>query len=85
MKTLSERIKEELTAMEVAGGINPYTVMDGKWGGFGQSLWVDAESYGYSKNDVLESEKDTLQWVKLWVNAEQKWRNLTETEIKTLG
>ena len=84
MKSRSELIKEELAAIEAAGGVNPHHFRDGKWGGFGPSLWVDAENYGYGENDVLERDEDTLQWTKIWVNANKKWRLLTEKEIRSI-
>ena len=77
--------------------INPYHVMDGKWGGFGPALWHRLSDV--HPNNVWEmgtrSSKQERDgdfdvciihnfWLRVWDNEKQIWREITEDEHKKL-
>lgn len=80
--------------LEAANGdydqVSPWFFRDGKWGGFGPRHWTRAEGFGFAKGDVAEwdvkrvDERVIRFWKRIWVEADKKWRELTETEAKRL-
>lgn len=66
--------------------VNPWYVRDGKWGGFGETRWFRAERHGFPKGDVLEwhFKEGRQEWWRVWVDAENRWRELTLEEVGRL-
>lgn len=71
---------------------NPYHIIDGKWGfpligGGGEPRWIrSCGRYGFADADVIEWEivDGAPQWVCVWIDADQAWRELTADETARL-
>jgi hypothetical protein len=71
--------------------INPYHVMDGKWGGWGPSFWRRARGqWGFAQGDVVEwrrvweDDVSRDEWYRVWIDKDAVWRDLTTEEIDRL-
>jgi len=65
--------------------VNPYHVMDGKWGGFGPTSWFRIEKEGIAPKNVYEkSQYYPREWVRVWDHSLQKWRPIYVHEHKLL-
>lgn len=66
--------------------ISPWHIMDGKWGGWGPSYWRRAHEFGFAKSDVVEWRRveGKQEWYRVWIEADNKWRELTAEEITRL-
>lgn len=63
------------------GDINPYTVRDGPWGGFGRATWFVIPSI--SARNVFE--QDTFgKWKRVWDDNAKLWRDLNNEEMSFL-
>ena len=71
--------------------VNPHYVCDGKWGGFGHSYWRYADQFGFARGDVAEwrevyvdNKRVGAEWFRIWIDAENRWRDLTSEEAAKL-
>jgi hypothetical protein len=71
-------------SQSVMDNINPYHVLDGKWGGWGQPMWFVFPAI-HPKN-VFEVGFLTKgkQWVRVWDCDANSWRDVTPEEHQKL-
>jgi hypothetical protein len=55
---------------------DPYCIIDGKWGGFGPTLWF-VHRHIHPTNVFERSNKE---WVRVWDTGAKRWRDITTEE-----
>jgi hypothetical protein len=67
---------------------NPYHVHDGEWGGFAPARWFQGlqilKDHSDLQKNVYEWDPTLNTWWRVWDNATQIWRPLTDTESQLL-